>query len=94
MTPTIKTPRQRRALGELTNGGRSVVQLRAATGALNVPDLMAQLWRYGWRWTCERIEVIDRDGHVCRPGIYRLIPAHRQIAAEMLGGGPISRLIS
>jgi len=32
----------------------------------------------------ELTEMIDRDGHVCRPGIYRLYPEHRKLAAQML----------
>jgi hypothetical protein len=85
MTPVIRSPRQRRALTALVqNDGLTVKQLREIAGMNNVPQLMSQLRHNGWRWTCELIEVIDRDGHVCRPGVYRLIPEHRQLAAQIL----------
>jgi hypothetical protein len=87
-SPLIRSERQSRALMALAkNDGQSVKQLRELAGMNNIPELMAQLRRNGWRWTCELIEVIDRDGHVCRPGIYRLDPEHRKLAAEMLGCG-------
>jgi hypothetical protein len=85
MAPIIKTPRQRRALMALAkNDGLTVKQLREIAGMSNVPELMSQLRRGGWRWSCEIIEVIDRDGHVCRPGIYKLSTEHRRLAAQML----------
>jgi len=85
MTPTIKTSRQRRALAVLAeNDGQSVKQIRELVGMNNVPELMAQLRRNGWRWTCELTEVLDRDGHVCRPGLYRLAPEHKKLATQML----------
>jgi hypothetical protein len=87
MTRVILSSRQRRALVALaTNDGQSVRQLRDVVGMNNVPALMARLRRKGWRWTCELIEVTDRDGRTCRPGNYRLDPEHRKLAAEMLGG--------
>jgi hypothetical protein len=86
--PVIRSERQRRALAALAaNDGQSAKQLRELVGMNNIPELMAQLRRNGWKWTCELIEAIDRDGHVCRPGIYHLTPEHRKLAAEMLCGG-------
>ncbi|MBL1265726.1 hypothetical protein [Candidatus Methylomicrobium oryzae] len=85
MTPIIKTPRQRRALAALAaSDGQSVKQLQIKVGQNNIPQLMASLRCAGWRWTCEIIEVIDQDGKKCRPGVYRLTPEHRKLAAEML----------
>jgi hypothetical protein len=86
MVPVIKTPRQRRALTALAkNDGLTVKQLRDIAGQSNIPELMQQLRRNGWRWTCELVEVTDRDGRNCRPGVYRLTPEHRRLAAEILG---------
>jgi hypothetical protein len=85
MTPVIKTPRQRRALAALAaSDGQSVKQLQNIVGQNNIPQLMASLRCAGWKWTCEIIEVIDRDGHVCRPGIYKLSPEHRKLVTEMV----------
>jgi hypothetical protein len=85
MVPVIKTPRQRRALAALAkNDGQSVKQLQVIVGQSNIPELMQQLRRQGWKWFCEIIEVTDRDGHVCRPGIYHLDPEHKKLATEML----------
>jgi hypothetical protein len=85
MVPVIKTPRQRRALAALAeNDGLTVKQLRDIAGMSNIPELMSQLRRGGWRWSCELIEAIDRDGKPCRPGIYRLDPEHKKLAAEMV----------
>jgi len=81
MTPTIKTPRQRRALAALTaSDGQSVKQLQIEVGQNNIPQLMATLRCAGWRWTCDII-----DGKKCRPGLYRLDPEQKKLAAEMVG---------
>jgi hypothetical protein len=85
MVPVIKTPRHSRALAALAkNDDQSIKQLRDFVGMNNIPELMSQLRKNGWKWSCELIEVIDRDGHVCRPGIYHLTPEHRELAAEIL----------
>jgi hypothetical protein len=86
MPPNIKTPRQRRALTALVHfDGVSTKDMRDIVGCLNPAEVMAQLKRNGWKWVCELVEVVDRDGHVCRPGIYKLTPEHRKLAAEMVG---------
>jgi hypothetical protein len=85
MAPIIKTPRQRRALTALAqNDGLTVKQLQNIVGQNNIPQLMASLRCGGWRWTCEIIEAIDQYGKTCRPGVYRLEPEHKKLAAEML----------
>lgn len=87
--PTIKSNRQRRALEALVKyGGVSSHDMRGLAGALNVPELMAGLTRNGWSWICERVEVSDRDGQKCRPGIYHLTPEHQKIAAKLLSAYP------
>jgi hypothetical protein len=83
--PKINSPRQRRMLELLVRFGRVTnIQIREYVGALNAPELMAQLRKNGWEWTCERIEVIDRDGQHCRPGLYGLSEEHQILAAEIL----------
>lgn len=84
--PAIKTPRQRRALTALVKfDGVSTKDMRDIVGCLNPAEVMAQLKRGGWKWSCELIEVLDRDGCVCRPGVYKLLPEYRLLAAEILG---------
>jgi hypothetical protein len=88
-TSTIRTNRQRRALQALIDCGErgvSSCDMRGLVGALNVPKLMAGLTRNGWSWCCERVEVSDRDGQKCRPGIYHLTPEHKKIAAGLFSG--------
>jgi len=41
-------------------------------GASNGPEIMRQLKAKGLTW-CDRIRVIDRDGHPCEPGIYSIV---------------------
>lgn len=87
--PTITNNRQHRALIALVQyGAVSSKDMRQIAGALNAPELMATLKRNGWQWTCERVQMVDRDGKKCRPGIYRLTPEHRAIAAKILNSHP------
>jgi len=87
--PIIKSNRQKRALNALVKSGAvSSYDMREIAGALNVPELMAALRRNGWNWTCDLIEIQDRDGKKCRPGVYRLTPEHQALAAKMLSGHP------
>jgi hypothetical protein len=84
--PAIKTPRQHRALTALVKfDSVSTKDMRDIVGCLNPAEVMAQLKRNGWKWGCELVEVIDRDGHACRPGLYKLSTEHRRLAAEILG---------
>lgn len=87
-TPTIRSPRQRRAIQALVKYGKvSSRDLGRLAGVLNPPELMAALRRNGWQWTCELIEVLDRDGNICRPGLYRLLPESLEVARAMVEVG-------
>jgi hypothetical protein len=49
-------------------------------GCSNGPDLIARLRSYGLgpdHLPCTRIEITDRDGCTCRPGVYYLTPQGR-----------------
>jgi hypothetical protein len=52
-------------------------QLDTVTGQSNSPELVAELRRQGLDIPCDRIACIDRDGKVCRPGIYTLTTRDR-----------------
>jgi hypothetical protein len=78
------TPRQQRALRELLRRRVSREQLDRITGASNSPQVVAQLRAMGLTIDCDRIEVRDRDGRHCRPGVYRIASASRHKAQALL----------
>lgn len=84
-TPVIRTSRQRRAIEALVKYGKvSSRDLGKLAGVLNPPELMAALRRNGWKWTCHLVEVVDRDGNICRPGVYSLLPESLEVAKSMV----------
>lgn len=84
--PIIRTARQRRAITALVKYGKiSSRDLGKFAGVLNPPELMAALRRNGWEWTCELVEILDRDGNICRPGVYSLLPESLEAAKKMVG---------
>ena len=46
-------------------------------GCSNSPELIAELRRRGLDVPCERIKFIDRDGQLCRPGVYHFTNSDR-----------------
>jgi hypothetical protein len=83
--PIIRTSRQRRAIEALVKYGKvSSRDLGKLAGVLNPPELMAALSRNGWKWKCDLIEALDRDGHICRPGMYSLLPESLEVARSMI----------
>jgi len=64
-----------RALAALLRRPIPREQLDSIAGCSNGPELIAELRRRGLgddHLPCERIKFIDRDGNVCRPGVYSL----------------------
>lgn len=56
-------------------------------GCANGPDLIRRLREHGLgkaHLPCTRIEVIDRDGCIARPGIYWLTPQGRRAVLQWL----------
>lgn len=83
--PIIRTSRQRRAIEALVKYGKvSSRDIGKLAGVLNPPELMAALKRNGWKWKCDLIEVLDRDGNACRPGVYSLLPESLEAAKNMI----------
>ena len=72
-------PRQLRALTVLLRRPVPREQLDSLAGASNSPELVAELRRRGLEVPCERIRFIDRDGYICRPGVYSLTIADRRM---------------
>lgn len=75
-------PRHLRALAALLRSPVPRGQLDSIAGCANGPDLIAELRRLGLggdNLPCERIKCMDRDGNVCRPGVYRLTEKGRRM---------------
>ncbi len=75
-------PRHLRALAVLLRRPISREQLDSIAGCSNGPELVAELRRRGLgddHLPCERINFIDRDGNVCRPGVYSLTEQGRRM---------------
>lgn len=57
-------------------------------GCSNGPDLVAELRSRGLPMedclVCERIKFIDRDGNICRPGVYSLTEKGRHLVRVWL----------
>lgn len=81
-------PRELRALALLLR--RPSVPREALdreVGCANGPDLIARLRSYGLgdeHLPCTRIEVIDRDGTSCRPGVYWLTAQGRRAILQWI----------
>lgn len=74
-------PRHLRALQALLIRPRAREELDSIAGCSNGPDLIAELRSRGLGrklLPCERIKFIDRDGRLCRPGVYSLTEQGRR----------------
>lgn len=84
---SLMTPRQTRAVKALarTNGWISREAIDRIAGASNGPEVIRQLRQRLGREAIEmqRVDAIDRDGHPCKPGRYRLTAEGRSKLAEM-----------
>ena len=70
------------AAPQFLRGPRPREALDAIAGCSNTPDLIADLRERGLgkeHLPCERIEAVDRDGKVCRPGDYSLTEKGRRM---------------
>jgi hypothetical protein len=71
-------PRHLRVLAILLHRPISRQQLDNIAGCANGPALVSDLRDLGLTILCERIRFIDRDGNICRPGVYSLTIADRR----------------
>lgn len=71
-------PRHLRAIAALMLRPLPRENLDTVAGCSNGPELVAELRRRGLELPCKRINFIDRDGHICRPGVYFLTIADRR----------------
>lgn len=75
-------PRHLRAIAVLLRRPVPREQIDSIAGCSNGPDLIADLRRRGLgddHLPCERIKFIDRDGNLCRPGVYSLTEKGRRM---------------
>lgn len=74
-------PRHLRALAVLLRRPLPREQLDRVAGCSNGPDLISTLRSLGLvgDLLCERIKFTDRDGKVCRPGVYMLTAKGRRM---------------
>jgi hypothetical protein len=76
-------PRHLRAIFALLQRPRSREELDSIAGCANGPELIAELRRRGLtgdrHLPCERIRFIDRDGKLCRPGVYSFTAQGRRL---------------
>ena len=71
-------PRHLRAIAALLRRPMPRENLDTEAGCSNGPELVAELRRRGLEVPCERINFVDRDGFICRPGVYFLTVADRR----------------
>lgn len=80
-------PRHLRALTALLRRPVPREQLDLVAGCSNGPDLISDLRARGLgsdHLYCERIKFVDRDGNVCRPGVYSLTEKGRRMVYAWL----------
>ena len=72
--PTVfagtSNPRQLRVIAALMRRPQPRKQIDGVAGCSNGPALIADLQGKGLDIPCERIHAIDRDGRLCKPGVY------------------------
>ena len=80
-------PRHLRVLLALLCRPRRREDVDSLAGCSNGPELIAELRRRGLgqeHLPCERIRFIDRDGCICRPGVYSLSEQGRRMVFAWL----------
>lgn len=76
--------REKRALLALLQSPVPRESLDNISGCSNSPDLIMNLRRKGASIPCQRTAEKDRDGNVCRPGVYSLTSEDRAIVQGWL----------
>jgi len=71
-------PRHLRVLAVMLRRPISRQELDSVAGCANGPALVSDLRDRGLTIPCERIHFTDRDGEVCRPGVYSMTGSDRR----------------
>ena len=80
-------PREERLCVALLEKPHYREHLDRRIGASNSPDIVFRLRNRGLKIDCEHVEMIDRDGNKCRPGLYSLPPESKKAVRSALKGG-------
>lgn len=72
-------PRHLRVIPALMTRPRRREDVDDVAGCSNGPDLISDLRGMGLEIPCERIKFLDRDGKVCRPGVYSFTERDRRL---------------
>ena len=76
-------PRHLRVIAGLLRSPQSRESIDSIAGCSNGPELIAELRRRGLdmhrHLVCQRIKFTDRDGRICRPGVYSLTLQGRRL---------------
>lgn len=67
-------PRHLRAIAALALRPRTRNELGLMVGSANAPQTVMEIRQRGLEIPCQKIPVLDRDGHVVRAGLYSLSP--------------------
>lgn len=78
------SPRKYRLLAELVVRPLRREQADAIIPASNGPHYVGCLRGYGLKIDCKHLAFKDRDGNICRPGVYRLLPESLPLALALL----------
>ena len=69
--------RHLRVIAALRKEPRRREEIDRIAGCSNGPQIIAIFRKFGLDIPCERISLLDRDGHRCSPGVYHLTPDDR-----------------
>jgi len=81
-------PRHLRVIPALMARPRRREDVDDIAGCSNSPELIAELRRRGLDVPCERIKFVDRDGYICRPGVYSLTLKDRRLIHAWMARRP------
>jgi hypothetical protein len=71
-------PRHLRVITALSARPQTREGIDTTAGCSNGPELIAELRRRGLSIPCTRLNFLDRDGTICRPGVYHLTSTDRR----------------
>ncbi len=82
---SIGSPRQRRAIKALCQTEAiPSYDLAKIVGTTNIAEIILELRRRGWVIKTTLFEIVDQDGHICRPGKYSLDESYKNEAKRLL----------
>jgi len=77
-------PRHLRVITALSARPQTREGIDTIAGCSNGPELIAELRRLGLSIPCTRLNFRDRDGKICRPGVYSLTNTDRRKLSQWI----------